>query len=170
MRAPFPPHAPKISFTNLESAVQGLIPSRSQAAFERSDVIERGAEPFFTTKRPGEGSGLGLSVVAGIVQQHGGTLRLSNREGQGARVEVTLTVVDASPTIKPAAGQGRSLTPTDEGRRVLLAEDEEMVRNVLVRTLGRAGFEVLVATNGPEAVARGRPAAPPPHNPPRAAG
>jgi two-component system cell cycle sensor histidine kinase/response regulator CckA len=125
------------------------------------DVIERGAEPFFTTKRPGEGSGLGLSVVAGIVQQHGGTLRLSNREGQGARVEVTLPVVDASPTIKPAAGQGRSLTPTDEGRRVLLAEDEEMVRNVLVRTLGRAGFEVLVATNGPEAVAIGRAADPP---------
>jgi two-component system cell cycle sensor histidine kinase/response regulator CckA len=125
------------------------------------EALERAEEPFFTTKRTGEGSGLGLSVVAGIVSQHGGSLHLRNREPHGATVEVFLPVVDKAPTLQVRRADAKASAKAEISHRVLLAEDEEMVRNVLVRTLGRAGFDVLVATNGPEAVAIGRSADPP---------
>ena len=58
------------------------------------EVVERVFDPFFTTKDPGEGTGLGLSITFGIVQAHGGALRVGNREGDGAEVLIYLPVMD----------------------------------------------------------------------------
>ncbi|HEV2291845.1 MAG TPA: ATP-binding protein, partial [Gemmatimonadales bacterium] len=101
------------------------------------DVFPRLYEPFFTTKAPGEGTGLGLSVSLGIVEHHGGTIRAENARDGGARFVVTLPRgVRGSPApLRLVAGAGADASlPTDHGRsRVLLVEDEQPVRLALRR-------------------------------------
>ncbi len=112
-----------------------------------SDVLEHAFEPFFTTKDLARGSGLGLPVVYGIVKQSGGQIRVHSELGRGTRVEIFLAHVP-EPDLPEAALAG---APGDE--TVLLVEDEELVRKVVSRILERAGYRVLVAGSGGEAMA-----------------
>ena len=104
-------------------------------------------DPFFTTKAQGEGTGLGLSIVHGIVHEHGGAIRVRSTVGIGSRFEVYLPVSQAVPAPTPT----RATTPTfvvGAGRRVLLADDEERVRQYVGAILRRCGFLVEVCAEG----------------------
>jgi PAS domain S-box-containing protein len=118
---------------------------------------QRAFDPFFTTKEQGKGTGLGLSTVYGIVRQSGGLVLLDSAPGQGATVSVYLPRSEA-----PLLESRRDERPlADRAQRqglVLVAEDETMVREIVTRALREAGYEVLEAENGAQAldVARAR--------------
>jgi PAS domain S-box-containing protein len=106
--------------------------------------------PFFTTKGRGQGTGLGLSTVQGIVGQAGGRITVRSRIGEGTVVRIELPTTAAIPAVA-AEGQPRE-RPTGTGF-VLLVEDEDLVRRVGERVLLRAGFRVVTAANVPDALA-----------------
>lgn len=110
-------------------------------------------EPFFTTKAPGQGSGLGLSVVQGIVEQHQGQIELKTGMLGGARFEVYLPVVEASFEVSSEAPHRRPEI-AGSGLRVMLVEDEKLVRELTKRILVGAGFSVVEAVDAEEALAR----------------
>jgi two-component system cell cycle sensor histidine kinase/response regulator CckA len=111
----------------------------------------RAFEPFFTTKAEGEGTGLGLAVVYGVVDSLGGTLAIVSAPGEGTTVTATLPAAEGGPA--------RSVTPHEapSGRgelgRVLVVEDREVVRQLTRDVLADAGFEVVTAASGDEALA-----------------
>ena len=109
-------------------------------------------EPFFTTKEPGKGTGLGLSTVHGIVTQSGGHVEVESAPGRGTTLRIFLPVVDREPDAAhgPASGV-RGPAPRGTGV-VLVVEDEEPVRAYLRRTLESAGYDVLEARDGVEAL------------------
>ena len=113
---------------------------------------ERIFEPFYTTKEVGKGTGLGLAMVYGIVHNHGGTVRVSGAEGEGACFTITLPVCD-HPAAAPPPPPATPATAVGGGRRVLLVDDEAVVREVGRRILARIGFEVVTAEDGEVAVA-----------------
>jgi two-component system, cell cycle sensor histidine kinase and response regulator CckA len=108
-------------------------------------------EPFFSTKPPGQGSGLGLSVVQGIVEQHQGYIEVCASALGGARFEVYFPVTEQSPEttsdVPPA-----QVAALQSDRRILLVEDEKMVRELTKRILVGAGFEVVEAADADEAL------------------
>ena len=110
---------------------------------------QRVFEPFFTTKPKGQGTGLGLSTVYGIVQQSGGHITLESAPGEGTTFRVYLPRATSQPTeaveMPSAAGkEGRAET-------ILVVEDEDAVRGLLERVLSRHGYRVLTAGNITEA-------------------
>jgi CheY-like chemotaxis protein len=108
-------------------------------------------EPFFTTKDPAHGTGLGLSMVFGIVTQSGGTVEVESELGEGATFVVELPAVASAEA--GAEGSDERPRATTTGETVLLVEDEEIVRALGERVLENAGYTVLVAANGAEAIA-----------------
>jgi two-component system, cell cycle sensor histidine kinase and response regulator CckA len=118
------------------------------------EVIGRIFEPFFTTKDVGKGTGLGLSTVYGIVKQTGGYIFADSEIGAGTifRVYLPRHIVENEDELPQRAKKSeptRDLTGTG---RVLLVEDEDVVRSFAVRALSRQGYEVLEAASGVEAV------------------
>ncbi len=106
-------------------------------------------EPFFTTKALGRGTGLGLAAVHGIVKQLGGGIVVESEPGRGTAMHISLP--RCSP--EPSGPRPTAETAVGGGERVLLVEDERLVRQVAERTLRKAGYEVLVAQDGDEALA-----------------
>jgi PAS domain S-box-containing protein len=113
------------------------------------EVRERAFEPFFTTKSLEQGTGLGLSTVYGIVQQHGGLIHIRSEVGQGTTFEIYLSADDR---VALDAGEEPGTAPPGGRETILLAEDEELVRRAVVQMLQRAGYRVVTASNGLEAV------------------
>ncbi|MEZ5289624.1 MAG: PAS domain S-box protein [Vicinamibacterales bacterium] len=106
-------------------------------------------EPFFTTKEVGKGTGLGLSVAHGVVAQSGGAILVDSAPGAGATFAIYLPAAQ-TPAPVTAPETGRSLSP---GRgRVLVVDDDADIRSVIGRALGHAGYDVLAAGNGLEAL------------------
>ncbi len=112
-------------------------------------------DPFFTTKPVGEGTGLGLSTVYGIVMQLSGTLRVHSDGRQGTTIEVYLPLA-AAPPAPEALTQALAGAPGAVGRTVLLAEDEPGLRQMVDRVLKSAGYRVLAASDGVDALAMSR--------------
>jgi len=110
-------------------------------------------EPFFTTKGEGKGTGLGLATVYGIVRQSGGAIDLETRPGSGTTFRVHLPVARDGEAVADAAGDEPIAAG---GGTVLLVEDEEPVRTILRRSLHAAGYAVLEASSGVEAIALSR--------------
>ncbi len=105
-------------------------------------------EPFFSTKKSGKGSGLGLSIVYGIVNDHGGAIDLISRPG-GTEFVLYLPATEREPAATPVPGPA---APPPRGTEILLiADDDEAVRGVLVRVLEPLGYTLLVAHDGEEA-------------------
>jgi PAS domain S-box-containing protein len=115
------------------------------------EVREHAFEPFFTTKARGKGTGLGLSTVIGVVQQSGGSLDVQSTPGEGTVFTIYLprTAGAAQPEEARPSGQ----TTFGGHETILVAEDEEAVRVFVERVLRRAGYRVLAAANGQEALA-----------------
>jgi CheY-like chemotaxis protein len=108
-------------------------------------------EPFFTTKEQGKGTGLGLSMVYGIVRQSGGDIHVYSEPGQGATFKIYLprkASLVATESRLPAAP-----TRSTGDETILVVEDEEAVCNLAKRILGAAGYTVLTAASGGEALA-----------------
>lgn len=115
-------------------------------------VKRRLFDPFFTTRSP-QRAGLGLSVVYGVVARHQGTIEVESREGEGTRFRISFPLAQAAiPNPVPAPVTGDE---TARGTaRVLVIEDEEHIRRMLVEILGRAGHAVETAADGLEGLAR----------------
>jgi PAS domain S-box-containing protein len=110
-------------------------------------------EPFFTTKRPGRGTGLGLATVFGIVKQSGGNVLVESEVGRGSVFEAYLPISDEPLTQDPPSHK-----PTRQpgNARILVAEDDSSVRQVVVTVLRRAGYHVLEASHPHHALALAR--------------
>jgi PAS domain S-box-containing protein len=115
------------------------------------EVQERAFDPFFTTKPHGQGTGLGLASVYGIARQLDGEVSIYSELGRGTTVRLHLPVPDAE--VSPSRVT-RAPAPAPHGRRVLLVEDEELLRQALDRTLSEAGFMVTAAESAEKALGR----------------
>jgi two-component system sensor histidine kinase/response regulator len=117
-----------------------------------AEIRARIFEPFFTTKPAGQGTGLGLSLCRGIVEEHGGTITVESEPGRGTTFVITLPVV-----ARPAAAMGPHAAgaPAPVGpRRILVVDDERDLAEVLVEALQRDGHHVEIAANGTDALGR----------------
>jgi two-component system cell cycle sensor histidine kinase/response regulator CckA len=115
------------------------------------DTKQRIFEPFFTTKAPGQGVGLGLSVVYGVVRQSGGHVVAYSEVDNGTTLKVYLPrVADAADSIMRETLTARP--PGDGGETILVVEDEPPLRRLVARVLGEGGYRVFVAGSGPEAL------------------
>jgi hypothetical protein len=112
-------------------------------------TMERVFEPFFTTKAPGAGTGLGLSMVHGIVKEHGGACLLESVPGQGTKVRCLFPALQAAEEEAPTASRK---VARGEGERVLLLDDEPGLVDVGVRRLKQLGYEVTGFTSADEAL------------------
>ena len=108
-------------------------------------------EPFFTTKPLGQGTGLGLAVVYGAVQQAGGLILVDTVEGRGTTFSIYLPRCPEQP--EPAAQDGRPVHRPARGQKsVMVVDDEEQVRQMTQRMLERDGYAVMTAADGPSAL------------------
>jgi two-component system, cell cycle sensor histidine kinase and response regulator CckA len=105
-------------------------------------------EPFFTTKAKERGTGLGLSVVYGIVKQHSGMIQVYSEPGIGSAFKVYLPIVEHAAA---AVGTKLIAVPGRGSETILLVEDEAAVRTLAAKVLERAGYRVLLASDGLEA-------------------
>lgn len=112
-------------------------------------TVERAFEPFFSTKDVDGGSGLGLSLVYGLMREHGGTVALASIPGAGTSVTLwfpAVVALDAPPQPAfPAGGPGGL-------ESILLVEDDDAIRSAAVRILEKAGYRVAAAADGAEAI------------------
>jgi CheY-like chemotaxis protein len=146
----------------VNEAVAGMNPGARPGRYVALGVTDTGTgippenldkifDPFFTTKELGQGTGLGLSTVIGIVKSHGGFILVNSRVGQGTQFKVYLpaceTPKDGEKKLKPdPLAQGR-------GELVLLVDDEESIRRVARQTLERHGYRMIEASDGTQGLA-----------------
>jgi PAS domain S-box-containing protein len=115
-------------------------------------VAKRIFEPFFTTKKEGSGTGLGLSVVYGIISNHHGFVDVESEEGKGSTFYLYFPVADEEINLTVDDLINENKKENNGKETILLVEDEEMLLNVLKDTLKYHGYKVLTARNGKEAV------------------
>jgi PAS domain S-box-containing protein len=113
------------------------------------ETRERIFEPFYTTKAMGKGTGLGLAIVYGIAQQHNGFVEVLSAPGEGSTFHVYLPLAEAACSAIEIVAEAETLQGTET---ILLAEDEEAVRELVRSVLEDSGYRVLAAHNGMEAV------------------
>jgi PAS domain S-box-containing protein len=111
--------------------------------------IDRIFEPFFTTKKLGEGTGLGLSTAMGIVKSHSGFMTVSSKVGKGTQFQIFLPAVQATETAPEAIQESIQ----GHGELILVVDDEANIRETLKLILENQNYQVLLATDGIEAIA-----------------
>ncbi len=115
-------------------------------------TVERMFEPFFSTKGPGGGTGLGLATCYGVVERVNGRIWAQSRLGEGTTVEVRLPRAERGLDVEPAPAPAPEETaPGNE--TIMLVEDQELVRRVVRRCLERGGYRVIAVATGSEAIA-----------------
>jgi PAS domain S-box-containing protein len=115
-------------------------------------TLQRAVEPFFTTKNPGQGTGLGLSMVHGLAAQSGGELVLSSRHGAGTTASLWLPTSMGIPESTARASATLPSTAQEVGT-ILLVDDEDVVRQSTAAMLAEAGYQVVEANSGMAALA-----------------
>ncbi len=114
-------------------------------------IKDRIFEPFFTTKPPGKGTGLGLAMVYGIVKNHGGFISLYSEVGKGTTFKVYLPSYEEKvEEVQPYSQE--SLELIGQKRKILVVDDEEIIRDMLKDVLEALDFKVIIAKNGKEAI------------------
>jgi CheY-like chemotaxis protein len=112
-------------------------------------VVERVFEPFFTTRPPGQGTGLGLAMVHGIIREHGGAIRLESRLKEGTEVSC---LFPAHETREAMTSRQLADVPRGQGERVLVVDDEAALARIGQRRLASLGYTVSAATSSTEAL------------------
>ncbi len=115
-----------------------------------TDLIDRVFDPFFSTKGPGKGSGLGLSTALGIVQRHGGFINISSEPRKGAEFQVYLPA--AAPRVFASSDRLQPNLPEGGGKLILMIDDEPLILETAKTTLERRGYRVLAAPEGQSAI------------------
>ena len=113
------------------------------------EVKERVFDPFFTTKGREQGTGLGMAIVHGIIDDHGGSIDLDSAVGRGTTVKILLPI---SRQAERECQPGETMDLDGRGTTILLAEDDANVRFAIVAQLEQAGFQVIEATDGQAAL------------------
>jgi CheY-like chemotaxis protein len=108
-------------------------------------------EPFFTTKEPGKGTGLGLATIHSTVRQSGGFVTIDSTEGEGTSVHLYFPKAEPGPIVSRAAPSLKE-APLGDGELILLVEDNDKVREATASRLESLGYAVLQAKTGPEAI------------------
>ncbi len=115
-------------------------------------VVDRIFEPFFTTKEVGEGTGLGLSTVLGIVRSHGGFVNVYSEPGRGSVFKVYLPAQSAEPCLHETTEVSQVL-PRGSGELILIVDDESSIRSITQQTLESFGYRAVTADDGAQAIA-----------------
>ena len=159
------PDGGKLSFVadnvELEAAEAAAIPEGQPGKFVSLLVSDTGTgmlpevrakifEPFFTTKGDDKGTGIGLATVMRIVKSHGGFLRVESQPGEGTSFEVFIPCVLEAEAVSEVIV---TVAPRGNGELLLLADDEQAIRDLMAAELTSFGYRVLTAGNGAEAVA-----------------
>ena len=157
----------RIAAVDVDAAYVARQPGARPGAFVRLSVSDNGSgmdaatqarifEPFFTTKEVGKGTGLGLATVFGIVQQHEGWIEVESEVGQGTTFSVLLPATDQAVE-SAAPAEAAPVAPTRGGSEtILIVEDEPMLRELAKAILSDAGYTILEAGEGVEALAQWR--------------
>jgi len=148
----------RVSFPEAVSAYGSVIPAGHYVGISVSDtghgiapeLLHEVFEPFFTTKGVGEGTGLGLSTVYGIIKQSGGHLTVHSKVGFGTTFRLYLPATTGEPAPIPETNGDWTLARGSE--TLLMVEDDPSVRNVILRVLNGCGYKTLVAADGEEAL------------------
>jgi len=130
------------AFIRIEDNGPGMPPEASARLFQ----------PFFTTKEPGRGTGLGLSICRQIAREHGGDISVDSRPGEGCAFTLDLPVGSAEEFALLEKAEAPRGYPPVPGKRILVADDEVDIAEVIARLLREDGDEVSVAHGGPEAL------------------
>ncbi len=124
-----------------------------------AEILPRVFDPFFTTRKPGAGTGLGLTSACGIIHNHGGTIGIASTKGSGTIVTVRLPVTAKPVVPRPETGEGAGASPSPranrlrrEGLTVLLIDDDTGVLNTVARMLRQSRCRVLAAASGKSGV------------------
>jgi two-component system cell cycle sensor histidine kinase/response regulator CckA len=141
-----------------EAAVTGAVPAGEWILLEVRDTgtgikrehLDRIFEPFFSTKAMGRGTGLGLSMLYGIVTQAGGHITVDSEPGTGSRFSIYLPETTGIPEVEEKEAPAE--LSEGHGEVVLVAEDEDAIRTLMRRSLESAGCTVICASNGAEAL------------------
>jgi signal transduction histidine kinase/ActR/RegA family two-component response regulator len=115
------------------------------------DIIDQIFEPFFSTKGPGKGTGLGLAVVYGVIRQHDGWISVYSEPGEGTVFKIYLPASE-DDEVPERADEAPELRVRGSGQRILLVEDEEAVRTFATRALRENGYVVCEAASADEAL------------------
>ncbi|WP_205481271.1 hybrid sensor histidine kinase/response regulator [Sphingomonas arenae] len=113
------------------------------------EVLQRAFDPFFTTKDVGKGTGLGLSMVYGVARQSGGTARIESRVGEGTRVRLYFPQAQDSAGEESGPEADSPMQDREAAARVLVIDDDPIVRGFIVNSLEERGYKVREAEDGP---------------------
>jgi signal transduction histidine kinase len=117
-----------------------------------ASVLARSAEPFFTTKPKGKGTGLGLSMAKGFVEQSGGAFSIMSAPGRGTTVTLWLPQAEAAQAAEPVPSRIAAGRPSSIPGRVLVVDDDDLVRETLILSLKEAGVAALGVRNVDDAL------------------
>lgn len=125
--------------------------SDSGTGIDHSDLLHI-FEPFFTTKEKGKGTGLGLALAYGIAKQHNGFIDVQTEKNKGTTFKVYLPVVEIEDELISSPESVNSETDLSGSETILIAEDEESVRELLRDVLQKQGYKVIIAVDGNDAI------------------